>query len=50
MENITFIVFFKDGSRQTISTRYEEGNESDEDAAWDYIYSMYPNAEYIERF
>lgn len=47
---ITFIVFFKDGSRQTISTRYEEGNESDEDAAWDYIYSMYPNAEYIERF
>lgn len=50
MENITFIVFFKDGSRQTISTRYEEGNESDEDAAWDYIYNMYPDAEYIERF
>ena len=50
MENIAFIVFFKNGIRQTVSTNYREGVESEEDAAWDYIYSKYPDADYIERF
>ena len=47
---ITFIVFFKDGHRETIASHYEEGSEQNEDAAWDWIYMMYPEAEYIERF
>lgn len=47
---ITFIVFFKDGHRESVSTRYSENNEQEVDAAWDYIYMMYPEAEYIERF
>jgi hypothetical protein len=50
MENMTFIVFFKDGHRETVSTSYREGIEREEDAAWDYIHSMYPEAEYIEHF
>lgn len=47
---ITFIVFFKDGHRESVSTRYSEDNEHEVDVAWDYIYMMYPEAEYIERF
>lgn len=47
---ITFIVFFKDGHRETVSTRYSEDKEHEVDAAWDWIYGEYPEAEYIERF
>lgn len=47
---ITFIVFFKDGNRQLVTSRYEEGFEQNEDAAWDWVYMMYPDADYIERF
>lgn len=47
---ITFIVFFKDGHRETVSTHYSEDKEHEVDAAWDWIYGEYPEAEYIERF
>lgn len=45
---ITFIVHFKDGHRETVSTRYREDKESE--AAWDYMYDNYPEADYIEMF
>lgn len=45
---VTFIIHFKDGHRISVATRYSEDDEVD--AAWDYIYGMYPEADYIERF
>jgi hypothetical protein len=47
---VTFIIHFKDGHRFSVSTRYSEDDEHEVDAAWDYIYGMYPEADYIERF
>ena len=47
---ISFIVFYKDGRRETVISRYEEGTEQNLDAAWDWIYMMHPEAEYIELF
>lgn len=47
---ITFIVFHKNGHRETVVSRYEEGSEQNLDVAWDWIYDMYPDAEYIEQF
>lgn len=47
---MTFIIFFKDGHRETYSNRYDEDNEQDRDAAWDDAYDKYPDAEYIESF
>lgn len=39
---MTFIIFHKDGTRETYSNRY--------DAAWDDVYATFPDAEYIESF
>ena len=47
---ISFIVLYKDGRRETVTSRYEEGSEQNLDAAWDRVYMMYPEAEYIELF
>ncbi len=47
---VTFIVFHKDGHRESVSTHYNEDKEHEVDAAWDYINMCYPDAEYIERF
>ena len=47
---MTFIIHFKNGHRGTVTSRYEEGSEQNLDAAWDWIYTMYPEAEYIELF
>lgn len=47
---ISFIVFFKDGNRNTVVSPYREGTEQNTDAAWDWVYMMYPDAEYIEMF
>lgn len=47
---IAFIVFFKDGHRETATSPYMEGSENNLDAAWDWVYMMYPEAEYIELF
>lgn len=47
---VTFIVHFKDGSREQYSTRYNENSEYEVDAAWDEVRMVYPNVDYIERF
>lgn len=47
---MTFIIHFKDGTRKSYSNRYNEGNEQQRDAAWDDVYSQFPEAEYIESF
>lgn len=47
---MTFIIHFKDKSRQTYSNHYDENNEQERDAAWDDVYIKFPNAEYIEEF
>lgn len=47
---ITFIIHYKDGRRETAVSRYSEGTEQSLDAAWDWAYMMYPEAEYIELF
>ena len=33
-----FIVFHKDGTRETYSNRYDENDERERDAAWDDVY------------
>lgn len=50
LNNMTFIIHFKDGSRQSYSNRYDEDVEHERDAAWDDVYSQFPEAEYIESF
>ena len=45
-----FIIHFKDGTRKSYSNRYNEDNEQQRDAAWDDVYSQFPEAEYIESF
>lgn len=47
---MTFIIHFKDGRRQTYSSRYDENDESQRDAAWDDAYATFPMADYIEEF
>ena len=47
---ISFIVFYKDGHRETVTSQYEEDSEQNLDAAWDWVYLMYPEAEYMELF
>lgn len=47
---MTFIVHFKDGSRDTYSTSYDETIEQERDAAWDEVNTVYPEADYIEEF
>lgn len=46
----TFIVFFKDGTRRTVSTRHDEDDEYELDAAWEEMYMDYPEADYIDLF
>ena len=45
---MTFIVHFKDGSRDTYSTIYDETIEQERDAAWDEVNAVIPEADYIE--
>lgn len=45
---MTFIVHYKDGSRETYSNHYDD--EMEVDAAWDDVYMTFPNADYIEAF
>lgn len=47
---MTFIIFYKDGTRETYSNRYDEDDEYQVDAAWDDVYATFPDAEYIEAF
>ena len=47
---MTFIIFNKDGSRIQYSNHYNEDDEMEVDAAWDDVYSRFPDAEYIEKF
>lgn len=47
---ISFIVFYKNGRRKTVVSPYVEGTERNTDAAWDWVYMMYPDVEYIEMF
>ena len=44
---MTFIIHYKDDSRETYSNRYDEMVV---DAAWDDVYMTFPNADYIESF
>lgn len=47
---ITFIIHYKNGTRQSYSVRGNEDNEQDVDAAYDEIYIKFPDADYIEKF
>ncbi len=47
---MTFIIFHKDGTRETYSNRYDEDDEQERDAAWDDVYATFPDADYIESF
>lgn len=47
---MTFIIHYKDGSRETYSNRYDEDDEHEVDAAWDDVYAIFPDADYIESF
>lgn len=47
---MTFIIHYKDGRRESYNNRYNEYDEQEEDAAWDDVYSNFPNADYIEKF
>lgn len=47
---MTFIIHYKDGSRETYSNRYDEDDEMEVDAVWDDVYMTFPNADYIESF
>ena len=50
MEYVTFIIYYEDGSKETVTTHYREDIESEVDAAWDYIRDLYKGVEYIEKF
>lgn len=43
-----FIIYNKDGSKEVYDTKNNEESEADVDAAWDEVYSLYDDAEYIE--
>ena len=47
---MTFIIFHKNGTRETYSNRYDENDEYQRDAAWDDVYEKFPDADYIESF
>ena len=47
---MTFIIFNKDGTRDTYSNRYNEGDDQERDAGWDDAYMTFPDADYIEEF
>ena len=47
---MTFIIHFKDRHRETYNNRYDESIEHEVDAAWDDVYSRFPDADYIESF
>lgn len=47
---MTFIIHYKDGSRETYSNHYDKDDEMEVDAAWDDVYITFPNADYIEAF
>lgn len=47
---MTFIIYLKDGSRQTYNNRYDENDEQERDAAWDDVYMRFPDADYIESY
>lgn len=47
---MTFVIFHKDGTRETYSNRYNEDDEQERDAAWDDVCATFPDAEYIESF
>lgn len=47
---MTFIIHYKDGSRETYSNRYDEDVEHEVDVAWDDVYDKFPDADYIEPF
>lgn len=47
---MTFIIHFKDKPRETYSNRYDGDIEHERDAAWDDVYTKFPNADYIEEF
>lgn len=47
---MTFIIHFKNKPRQTYSNRYDEDDDAERDAAWDDVYSEFPDADYIEEF
>lgn len=45
---MTFVIYFKDGSKTTEYVDCYDSNEQDIDAAYDYLYSSYDDIEYIE--
>lgn len=48
---MTFIIHYDDGrGRRSYSNRYDENVEREIDAAWDDVYSKFPDAAYIESF
>lgn len=47
---MTFIIFNKDGTRETYTNRYDEDDEYEKEAAWEDVRMTFPNAEYIEEF
>lgn len=47
---MTFVIFHKDGTRETYSNKYNEDDEQERDAAWDDVNMTFPDAEYIEEF
>ena len=47
---MTFIIHYKDGSRETYSNRYDEDDEMEVDSAGYDVYMTFPNADYIESF
>lgn len=45
---MTFIVSFKDKPRISVNIPCDESKEHEVDAAYDRVYEMYPDADYIE--
>lgn len=45
---MTFIVHFKDRPRKSVNISCDESKEHEVDAAYDRVYEMYPDADYIE--
>lgn len=43
---MTFIIHFKDGHRETYNNRYDEDDEHERDAAWDDVYTTFPNVDW----
>lgn len=43
-----FIIYHKDGSKEVYDTKNQEESEAEVDAAYDEVYSLFSDAEYIE--